>query len=242
LVRSATAGWDVEAVVRGVPVRYHAELVVDATGRSSALARRLGARKIVQDCLVGLVSFFPGRRAGDNTDRRTLVEAVEDGWWYSALLPGGRYVAAFMTDADLLPRGRGLISAFWKDRHDSAMFTASRLRESACPTTPRVVIAESSCLDRTAGDDWIAVGDAAASVDPLSSQGIYRALVFGVEAARALDRQLQGKRNVLRMYATRAADDYEDHLRRKSAYYGRERRWPNSLFWQRRHTPQAPSI
>ena len=31
----------------------------------------------------------------------TVVEAVEDGWWYTAPLPDGRRVLAFFTDADL---------------------------------------------------------------------------------------------------------------------------------------------
>lgn len=47
----------------------------------------------------------------------------------------------------------------------------------------RVRPAESSRLDRAAGEDWLAVGDAASAWDPLSSQGVYRALVTGLEAS-----------------------------------------------------------
>ena len=36
----------------------------------------------------------------------------------------------------------------------------------------RVVAAQSACLQEAAGADWLAVGDAAAALDPLSGQGI----------------------------------------------------------------------
>src|SRR4028118_1738065 len=41
-------------------------------------------------------------RPGPAADTYTLVEAMPDGWWYSALLADGRLAAAFMTDVDLL--------------------------------------------------------------------------------------------------------------------------------------------
>jgi hypothetical protein len=41
-------------------------------------------------------AFLIGRGVG-----LTAVEAVEDGWWYTAPVPGGRRVLAFLTNADL---------------------------------------------------------------------------------------------------------------------------------------------
>lgn len=77
-----------------------ARFVVDATGGNAAFARRCGARFVEADRLVGLARFFTG---GD-ADPRTLVEAFEDGWWYTAGLPGGDRITACMTDADLARR------------------------------------------------------------------------------------------------------------------------------------------
>ena len=48
------------------------------------------------------------------TDTR-IVEAAEDGWWYSAWLPGSVLVVAFMTDADLVPHTRAhAIEQWWR--------------------------------------------------------------------------------------------------------------------------------
>ena len=107
-----SARWHLEAVARGVPVALHARILVDATGRSASPARQLAGHRIVFDRLVGLVGVIPACAASRCPDRRTLVEAVETGWWYTAPLPDGRRIAAFMTDGDLVPSSaaRGQVS------------------------------------------------------------------------------------------------------------------------------------
>jgi flavin-dependent dehydrogenase len=49
--------------------------------------------------------------------------------------------------------------------------------------------AETRVAARFAGADWMAVGDAAASFDPLSSQGIATAVMMGARAGAALARR-----------------------------------------------------
>src|SRR5688572_8335521 len=64
-----------------------ARYVIDATGRHAAFARTQGAHAIAEDTLTGLVAIFEG---GPDAQTATLVEAVEDGWWYSARIPENR--------------------------------------------------------------------------------------------------------------------------------------------------------
>ena len=33
------------------------------------------------------------------------MESVPNGWWYTSLVPGGRRVFMYLTDADLAPQG-----------------------------------------------------------------------------------------------------------------------------------------
>ena len=72
-------------------------MLVDATGRKAMLASRLGGKADVADRLIGAVSFSENSEIA----QWTLVEAVEDGWWYSVPLPGAGMVFAYMTDSDL---------------------------------------------------------------------------------------------------------------------------------------------
>ena len=79
-----------------------ARFMVDATGRRSSFASTQGARHIVYDQLAGVFVFFRFPSVDSVPDTYTSVEACEDGWWYTAMLPDGHMVVAFMTDADVL--------------------------------------------------------------------------------------------------------------------------------------------
>ena len=157
--------------------QLRATFLIDATGRAAVLARRQGANRLNADRLVGLAGVLAARsresdRPEDECDSCTLVEACADGWWYSALLPGRRLMAVYMTDADLLRRHRGAWHAFWQARLQQTIHTQSRLRAFDLQAVPRVVAANSSRLDCVSGRGWLAVGDAAMAFDPLSSQGL----------------------------------------------------------------------
>ncbi len=69
-----------------------ARFLVDATGSTSRLARSLGAARRFHDRLSYVAGFFD--RTGDTFSRLTWLEAVEYGWWYSAMLPAGRVAVA----------------------------------------------------------------------------------------------------------------------------------------------------
>jgi flavin-dependent dehydrogenase len=91
-------------------------------------------------------------------------------------------------------------------------------------------------LERPAGKGWLAVGDAALSFDPLSSQGLLNGLFTGLAAAEAANRYLRGAAHALTEYLQvirGIRDAYQRHL---ALWYAAETRWPEAPFWQRRHT------
>jgi flavin-dependent dehydrogenase len=53
-------------------------------------------------------------------------------------------------------------------------------------TRPKYLSASGSCLTPAAGVNWLAVGDAALTYDPISSQGIFSALYTGLRAAETV--------------------------------------------------------
>jgi len=209
-----------------------ARFLVDATGRSAVFARRAGARVAYTDRLVGVARFFQQPAGGDP---RTLVEAFAEGWWYTAGLPDGLFVATCMTDADLARRLRLGEPAHWALLLASTAHVGERLR-GARPHGPLIVRpAASGQLDPAAGEDWLAVGDAASVFDPLSSQGIFKALRSGTFAAYAIaDRLLRADDSGLGRYRVHVREEFESYLRARERYYRAERRWPASEFWNRR--------
>ena len=201
-----------------------APVVIDASGRRAMFARRHGARLVTHDRLTAVVAVFPPR--ADDADTSTTVEATMDGWWYTAAIPAQRRVVAFLTDGDLL-----------RPEHRSAEGFAGHVAETAHigplvegrPDHLVVVAAGSAHLDRPIGAGWIAAGDAAASFDPLSSQGLLTAVLMGRAAAEAA------------IDPPRAADFerryraiVDDHQAQQRATYALEQRWPDAPFWRRR--------
>jgi flavin-dependent dehydrogenase len=218
-----------------------ARFLVDATGPSAALARRSGARFAAADRLTGYARFFEDAASGaasDLGDPRTLVEAVADGWWYTAGLPGGLRIAAFLTDADLARRLSLADPAHWM-RHLAATDGVRALLRGARPRGPVVVRpAHSRQLlpaAGAAGEGWMAVGDAASLFDPLSSQGILKGLRSGIFAAYAIgDLLARGEGRGLEAYARHVREEFASYRRARTRYYAEERRWLGSEFWRRR--------
>lgn len=229
-----SGGWKLDFLTDGEPGRVRAKFLVDATGRACAFARRQGANRIAHDRLVGMTGFLRARGSQSETDNRTLVEATIDGWWYSAWLPGSQLVAAFMTDADLAPHGRVRAIEQWWRHLERAAHTQTRVHRCAPEPAFRIFSAQSYRLDRTIGDTWLAVGDAAAALDPLSSRGIYNGFQSGLRAAAAIHELLLGDKTALEEYALAEVRSFEEYLKMRTVYYGREQRWPMSKFWRRR--------
>jgi flavin-dependent dehydrogenase len=236
------ASWKLDVTTRRGVETYRADFVVDASGRAARLARLMGARRIRYDRLVGVAAYFDSVDGGDSF---TLVEAVASGWWYSARLPGGKLIAAYMTDGDLLDRDAARNADGRRALLKAAEHTRSRVGEGGCrrPAATRVLAAHTARLSAVAGDGWLAVGDAAVSHDPLASYGISAALGAGLYAAPAVVAHLGGRRDALRAYAQLVDRAFAQYLVMHYDRYSLEQRWPDAPFWRRRHAPdfEVPS-
>ena len=209
-----------------------ARFIVDATGGTAALARRCGARFVDADRLVGIARFFEG----DDGDASTVVEAFEDGWWYTAGLPDGRRIIACMTDADLARCLRLNEPEEWCRRLAAMPHLGAMARRSK-PCGPVMVrSAASRRLEPVAREHWLAVGDSASRFDPLSSQGIVKALRSGIFASYAIgDLLTRGDDSGLKRYSRFVLEEFKGYAEVRTKYYREEQRWPASEFWRRRH-------
>jgi hypothetical protein len=110
----------------------------------------------------------------------------------------------------------------------------------ACPTgawTMGQCAATSAILSGVAGSDWVAVGDCAWSCDPLTAQGITKALADGIAAADALALRWHGGGcHALRDYQTASFARFTANLRLRAALYQAEGRWPDAPFWRKRRS------
>lgn len=227
------------------PEHAGADFLVDATGRRAAIARLLGVRRTPADHLVCDFVRLPAPPRHptaflSSTDARTWVEAVPEGWWYTAVTPDHRRLVAFLTDADLArreaPRDSGEFARRLLQAEHLRHLVGAALAESL--PCPQRTAAGGARLMSVTGDGWIAVGDAALSFDPLSSQGMLTALYSGLragEALAALANLASSDPDPLVHYARQLDEVWTAYLANRDAAYHQEQRWPGHPFWSRRH-------
>jgi flavin-dependent dehydrogenase len=209
-----------------------ARAVVDATGRSAVLARLHGLRPARLDRLVGCLVFCENR-AADAGDLR--IEAVRDGWWYTAALPDGRRVIACMSDADIVRRrGIGQRDPWMRALHQTRHVAA--VAAGAPPLAPpQIQGAGSQIVAWDAAQSLICVGDAASCFDPISGQGIVKALRSAIFASYAIADHLErSDSGGLRRYRAFVKAEFAAYRQTLCDYYAREQRWAESPFWLRR--------
>jgi flavin-dependent dehydrogenase len=248
--------WSI-SVTNGSERKLSSRWLIDATGRRSTVARAQGVQRHAQDRLVAFFAIFSSRTNGAersvpavsiDDDSRTLIESAPDGWWYTALLPLRQRVVVYLTDADLAPKTlcskRDFLEQLSLTTHISASLRAHNYAMQT-EVGVKAVQANSARLASFTGPGWLAVGDAAVSFDPLSSQGILTALFSGLKAAEALNEKLSGgdvsgkgdfsSSDPLVDYSERLSMIYNAYLQNRSTFYAQEKRWVTRPFWRRRY-------
>ncbi|MBE9070834.1 tryptophan 7-halogenase [Leptolyngbya cf. ectocarpi LEGE 11479] len=245
LARVRSAQWSGQdwSVVLTSGQTLTARWLLDATGRRAAVARQLGARRQRDDDLVAVVTWVPS--CAEDRDTRTLVEAVPNGWWYTSRLPGAEHqrVVVFHTEPKIASIVRRHPET-WLTYLSHAHHVSGLLQRMLTPEQLSAVVAKSrpfvlteACgarLNRFWGEGWLAVGDAALSFDPLSSQGIFNGLYTGMLAGQTVDAVLAGQENALQGYTQQLESIRAAYLQHHRVFYQAEERWCDRTFWSQR--------
>ena len=212
-IRSESKSSDMEAM-----------LLVDATGRNAWLSRKLGAYVRRIDRLIGIYGMgCTHQLSSGDIDTRLYVESMDDGWWYSIIIPGRRFIAVYMTDWDLVSRGRQASLCRWWQRLGESEITVSRVDIEKPLMRFSIGVANSQRISKFFGDGWLAVGDAAMALDPLASTGLSKALFDGLDAANIFSSTQSERQTKLEEYAYVRGDIFEEYLRERNAVYSQSR-------------------
>jgi flavin-dependent dehydrogenase len=170
-------------------------VVVDASGRTGFLAKTLGRhavdprlRNIAAHAQYEGIPRLPGRRGGDIR----MFTRPDMGWlWLIPLSDTVTSVGAVIPQAvhrrDSRPTPEESLAHYIADTP-----SAARLLADARRVSPARFDADYSYLGtQLAGDRWVAVGDAAAFLDPIFSTGVLLAMQGGLDAAAAIDAGLR---------------------------------------------------
>lgn len=218
--------WSVQTRSSEGPASLHAAFVVDAGGRAATVARRLGAKRKRLFRLLALhVQSAPDRERHSEPASLT-IEAAAVGWWYAVCGPGQMLTCALFThdpDRARSNAARSALLAAFDDTISLPSWTKGLVRSGRV----RSVDASPSFLDHPAGEGWLAIGDAAASFDPIASQGLVNALSSGLGGAEAIARHLKGDRLAVEAFVGRVAQTWRHSAQQLSQIYrSAAYRWP----------------
>ena len=224
-----------------------ARFIIDATGRSQVVGRALihgeNAHRETSDHLVAAYAFI---RQKENSNvlptPATLLETVENGWWYAALLPSGYLTLNFYSDPDIMPRRLTTDLSSWlaliQQTHHIAHWIEDAEFEIDSP--PQLASAATRWLTPAAGINnnagWAAIGDAAVAFDPLSAHGITTALWAAARAPDFIMAYLSGDNQALKNYANSVEKGRKEYLKQRNIIYSQEKRFQKCEFWARRNT------
>ncbi|HET7876101.1 MAG TPA: NAD(P)/FAD-dependent oxidoreductase [Methylomirabilota bacterium] len=194
--------------------------VVDASGRAGFLAKTLGRhevdpllRNIAVHAQYENVPRSEGRRAGDIR----MFTRPDMGWiWFIPLSEATMSVGAVIPQAvhrrESKPTPEDSLEHYLAETPAAALLLQRSRRVS-----PARFDADYSYLGtRMAGDRWVAVGDAAAFLDPIFSTGVLLAMQAGLEAAEAIHAGLRAGDLGARRFT-----EYEKGVRRRYHHFRR---------------------
>jgi len=210
-------GWKlVHALPDGSHCRLSARYLVDATGRSSAIGRRLGAQRLTHDQLFCIsVSLHEPGLVG------TWTESTSYGWWNLCCLRKEGTLCFYSTAQKIREAKQGITTRLYETRHLWRLLPTPVFGESM------VRPCGSSRLVPCAGTGWIAVGDAASTLQPLASAGVSKAL----RDARLVREALAHKPAE---YDRSQLAEFRSYVRQLAQHYALEKRWSESPLWATR--------
>jgi flavin-dependent dehydrogenase len=218
---------------------WTAAFVVDATGVAGRLLPQGENHRVRYDRLVAVRVSLSANL--DPPDWMHLATSPA-GWWYTLLPTEGPTQAVFMTDGDLLPR-----DIIARRRHLAAEFRIAFPGMRSSPVFTEHLVsrdARTTCRRRVWTGRWLPIGDARASIDPLTGAGLERAFGFAEAAAELVaDFLTSGSFRELEASAIASLLDFEALLAELPRRYTiAADRTPGLTgpFWQRRRHPPGP--
>ncbi len=181
--------------------RWRAGFLVDASGRDTFLAGKLGIkRKNAKHNSAALFGHFTGaRRLPGREEGNISMFWFQHGWfWFIPLRDGTTSVGAVCWPYYLKSRKTDP-TAFFLETIALSPGLADRLRDAKLTGPATATGNYSYYADRMAGDRYILVGDAYAFIDPVFSSGVYLAMNSAFLGADVVDGALADPRAARRL-------------------------------------------
>ena len=188
-----------------------AAFLVDASGRDSFLASRLGARRRIPNLgKVALFAHFRGAaRAAGRAEGNIRIFIFEDGWFWWIPFAGDVTSIGCVLHARTVRGREGSVEALYDEMIGRCRRVAEGLAGAERITPVHPVANFSYVNDPVIGDRFLCVGDTMAFIDPIFSGGVFISMSSAELAAQAIVRAFRENR-----FAKARFVEYERQVRR----------------------------
>ena len=226
-----------------------ADFFVDASGHAGILARQQLRQRDNTYRTLALTGYWRDAAGptGDNF-ANTLLETYRNGLVWSVPLHNGlRNVTLLLDWHEGAKIRRSGLTNFYLAELQQSPYISGFLTSARLSHSPSVFDAAWYTASAFAREQFLLVGDAGMFIDPLSSEGVHKAMASAITGAIVINTILKRPSmtpHAIRFYYESQQATYETHYQQSLRYYGEEQRWPEQPFWQKRslregHGPEA---
>jgi flavin-dependent dehydrogenase len=173
--------------------QYHADYLIDASGRDSVIGKQLNFRRANKD-LNNIAVFAhyrdvarqPGPREGDIT-----IGLLPDRGWTWLIPFKGNVTSVGVVCSSAQFDGHGELASYLERRLTGTLRVRSAMREARLVSEVMSIGNYSHSCDRFFGQRWLLAGDAAMFLDPIFSSGVHLSVSSSVLAARCVHDAIQ---------------------------------------------------
>lgn len=219
-------GWILEIINGSTEIKIKSKIVLDARGRKGTL---LNERVPIAPSAVAVWTHIDS----NSIFNEAFIEAVDDGWLWGSPVSDNRYRIMTFTDPITLKKN--------SETHLSDLINKTKLFSPFASKIKSSPIETCSVTSFVNEDPWnkqfIKIGEAAFTLDPLSSTGVEKAMRFSLQVAIAINTYLKDldSQHPKNFYEEKLIESVVNHAHWTADYY--RNAWAyseKSEFWMKR--------
>ena len=165
-----------------------ARMIVDATGRDTLLATKLGLKSSVPSLTkASLYAHYEKVERDQGRDEGNLtIVMFRHGWFWIIPMTDHLSSVGAVVDSQLLRNRSNGLDAFFAELIAQCPFVAERMKRAAPVTRVHAIPTLAYIAREFVGDGFVIIGDAVGFLDPIFAAGVYFALKEGKLAAEQI--------------------------------------------------------
>jgi flavin-dependent dehydrogenase len=236
LTQRQSGQWDATVSFENKEQQLSSTFIVEATGRKSIIK----TKKIAyQPKLVATFAYWELKPLKKES---SFIEAGQDCWFWGAPINDTHFVLCVFSDPSKVKEATSVTEFYTKVISQSTFSTdilnnGTQGEITVCDATPYY---DSNVIS----EHFIKIGDAAYTMDPISSQGVQKAIKSGVQGAIVVNSILKKNKASIAIsyYKNLIAAEVKKNKRWSSDFYNEQSLFRNSPFWESRKKVTQPSI